>query len=190
MPNELILAVKARAPEPPLRPVTEAAIAEAEGRLGFALPDLLRELYLHVGNGRFGPGYGLLSLDDVGDGEQSLVGSYLEMRCDPADVPSWKWPAGLLAFCDWGCNIYSCLDCIWVSNPVSTYEYVEDSMEDSFVPTRESFESWLRDWLAGIDVFESVYEHAPELDRVIINPFSKATTAIRGRRPRRPRPQR
>jgi hypothetical protein len=58
-------------------------------------------------------------------------------------------------------------------------------MEDSFVPTRDSFESWLRDWLAGIDVFEPVYEHAPELDRVVTNPFSKKPTMIKGRRPRR-----
>jgi hypothetical protein len=108
MRNELILAVKARAPEPPLPPLTKAAIAEAEARLGFPLPELLRELYLHIGNGRFGPGYGLLSLDDVGDGERSLVVSYLEMRRDDADAPWWKWPAGLLAFCDWGCNVYSC----------------------------------------------------------------------------------
>jgi hypothetical protein len=185
MPNELILAVKATTPEPPLPPVTEAAIAEAEGRLGFALPDLLRELYLHVGNGRFGPGYGLLSLDDVGDGELSLVGSYLELLRHYADAPSWRWPAGRLAFCDWGCNIYSCLDCTRVPNPVSTYGHVEDSVEDSFVPTRDSFESWLRDWLAGLDVFEPVYEHAPELDQVITNPFSKEPTVIKGRRPRR-----
>ena len=131
MPRELIRAVRASVPEPPLPSVTETALNDAEVRLGFTLPDLLRELYLHVGNGRFGPGYGLLSLSDMGDRELSLVGSYLEMRRDYAVIPSWKWPTGLLAFCDWGCNIYACLDWTRVPNPVSTYEYVEESMERS-----------------------------------------------------------
>jgi hypothetical protein len=185
MPSELILAVKARVPHPSLPPVTQAGLTEAEGRLGFAIPSLLRELYLHVGNGRFGPGYGVLSLNEIGDGELSLVELYLGMRQhDPAD-PSWKWPVELLAFCDWGCNIYSCLDCVRPSNPVLTYERVPECMEHSFVPTRDSFETWLRDWLAGLTVFDPVYEHAPELDQVITKPATKETIVIKGRRPRR-----
>ena len=115
---------------------------------------MLRRLYLEVGDGRFGPGYGLLSLHDVGDGELSLVDTYLEMRKDSEGGPSWAWPSGLVAFCDWGCNMYSCLDCNGPINPVSTYAYVEGPMDYSFFPTRDSLESWLRDWLAGGEVFE------------------------------------
>ncbi len=185
MSSDLILAVQARVPEPSLLPVTETTIAETEARLGFALPWLLRELYRHVGNGRFGPGHGLLSLNDVGDGELSLVNLYFRMQQDDPNDPSWKWPAGLLPFCDWGCNIYSCLDCVRLGNPVLTYEHVQGSMHQSFVPTRDAFESWLRDWLAGLEVFEPVYEHAPELDRPGINPFSQEPMVFKGRRPRR-----
>jgi hypothetical protein len=43
-------------------PVTLAVLYEAETRLGFSLPTLLRELYLLVGNGGFGPEYGLWGL--------------------------------------------------------------------------------------------------------------------------------
>jgi hypothetical protein len=141
-------------------------------------------LYRHVGNGRFGPHGGILSLTDSGDRQPSAVDIYSDMRRgDPTD-PSWNWPAGLLPFCDWGCNIYSCVDCTGSPYPVVTYEYVEGPMEHSFAPTRDSLESWLRDWLAGIEVFEPVYEEAPESDRVIINPFTKEPMVIKGRRPR------
>jgi hypothetical protein len=58
-------------------------------------------------------------------------------------------------------------------------------MEASYVPTRDSFDSWLRDWLAGISVFEPVYERAPELDQVFTNPFTKKPAVLKGRRPRR-----
>jgi len=38
-------------------------VATVESRLGFGLPPLLRELYTQVGNGGFGPGYGILGLE-------------------------------------------------------------------------------------------------------------------------------
>ena len=40
----------------------EAQLAEAERRLGFALPPLLRRLYAEVANGGFGPGTGILGI--------------------------------------------------------------------------------------------------------------------------------
>jgi hypothetical protein len=43
-------------------PVTMEELAQAEEQLGFALPALLRRIYLEVGNGGFGPGYGLFAL--------------------------------------------------------------------------------------------------------------------------------
>jgi hypothetical protein len=185
MSAELVVAVRARVSAALPPPVTEAAISAAEVKLGFALPCLLRELYRQVGNGHFGPGFGLLSLTDIGDGERSVVELYSELRSDHAEGPSWKWPAGLLAVVDWGCNIFSCLDCLTPSAPVLTYEYVGGPLENSIVPTHYGLESWLQDWLAGVDVFESLYEHAPELDRVITNPFTKAPTVIKGRRLKR-----
>jgi hypothetical protein len=185
MLNDLILALKAHVTAPPVPAVSEAAVVEAEARLGIQLPPLLRELYLQVSNGRFGPGYGILSVNNIGDGELSAIDLYLENRRDyPAD-PTWKWPSGLLPFCDWGCNIYSCVDCLHPPHPVSTFEYVSNSMANSFSPTRDSLEAWLRDWLAGIEVFEPVYENAPELDRVGRNPMTGEPMVIKGRRPRR-----
>jgi hypothetical protein len=169
-----------------LPPLTESEIVEAEGRLGFQVPPLLRELYQHVGNGRFGPGFGLLSLNDLGDGEPSVLGTYLGLRQHDPDDPSWEWPDRLLPICDWGCNIFSCLDCATPPNAVLTFERVSgEPMEVSFAPTRDSFEVWLRDWLAGAKVFEPVYEPAPERDYRGRNPATGDAMILKGRRPRR-----
>jgi len=43
-------------------PVSDADIAEAERRLGFQLPGLLRQLYGTIADGGFGPPYGFLPL--------------------------------------------------------------------------------------------------------------------------------
>ena len=49
---------------PKVYPVArEQTVAGAEAQLGFALPQLLRDIYLRVANGGFGPGYGLLGID-------------------------------------------------------------------------------------------------------------------------------
>ena len=55
-------------------------LAETEARLGFTLPPLLARVYTEVADGGFGPGYGLLSLEDLELGEQSLSSVYLEFR--------------------------------------------------------------------------------------------------------------
>lgn len=45
-------------------PVDAATLTRAEAALGFRLPPLLADLYLHIGDGGFGPEYGLLPLLD------------------------------------------------------------------------------------------------------------------------------
>jgi hypothetical protein len=49
----------------PPPPVGIADIAAAEARLGLAFPQLLRDIYLRVGNGGFGPGYGLFGIEAI-----------------------------------------------------------------------------------------------------------------------------
>jgi hypothetical protein len=184
MPNALILAVKTRISST-LAPVSATDIAVAEARLGFPLPVLLRDLYQFVGNGRFGPGHGLLNLTDLDDGERSAIDQYLESRQECPNMPEWKWPEGVLPICDWGCNTLTCLDCLNSPYPVLTFEYVEGPMELSFMKTRDSLESWLQDWLAGIDVFDSLYEPAPEFDREGKNPRTGEPMIIKAKKPRR-----
>lgn len=40
-----------------------AIVESAEAKMGLGLPPLLRELYTQVGNGGFGPGYGVFGLE-------------------------------------------------------------------------------------------------------------------------------
>ncbi|NNE83748.1 MAG: SMI1/KNR4 family protein [Alphaproteobacteria bacterium] len=67
-------------PEPPSPPLAAPAapkdIASAEKRLGFPLPDDFKHLYSAIANGGFGPGSGLIPLDEV-------VSYYEELRASP-----------------------------------------------------------------------------------------------------------
>jgi hypothetical protein len=59
-------------------PATEAQVQSAEARLGQPLPSLLRDVYLQIGNGGFGPTYGLHGLDEgYPDGERTIIDSFL-----------------------------------------------------------------------------------------------------------------
>jgi hypothetical protein len=143
--QSIIARVREQAAGPGMRPpVSAAEVEEAERQLGFPLPDLLRELYLTVGDGGFGPSYGVLPLlkpEPGGMGHESVVLLYALLRHDPS------WPERLLPFLDWGCAIASCVDCLSLSLPVIRYE------EEVFTPEAPSLEHWLNDWLAGRDLF-------------------------------------
>lgn len=76
-------------------PVHAATVARAEAALGFALPPLLADLYLRVGDGGFGPEYGLLPLlDSPPAGEPAAVVQYLANRESGRKDPDWPWPEG------------------------------------------------------------------------------------------------
>ena len=79
-------------------PATLAQIVNAEEKLGFDLPDLLHKAYQSVGNGGFGPGYGLFGIPTCAEDEkESVVGQYLMLRQLQTDPP---WPVALLPLCN------------------------------------------------------------------------------------------
>jgi len=95
------------------------AVTEAENLIGYPLPPLLRRLYLEVGNGGFGPGYGILGLrgGHHDGGRRDALDLYREAH----DTPSSAWsflPEGLLPVCHWGCGIYSFVDCSQPQGPI------------------------------------------------------------------------
>jgi len=53
-------------------PASREQIERCEAALGFPLPELLRRLYAEIGNGGFGPGYGLLPIPN---GPTTFTGS-------------------------------------------------------------------------------------------------------------------
>jgi hypothetical protein len=150
-----------RAPAPT---ATYAGIAADEQALGFALPPLLKRLYVKVGNGGWGPGYGLLGLtggakDDLG---QTAVQGYLSKRVwSPSDEPGWRWPAGLLPLCHWGCAIYSCIDCTKPTFPVVAFDPngrdAYSSWSEALFPECDGFDHWIALWALGRDMWERLY---------------------------------
>ena len=136
-------------PLPPLTPATEDEIRECERLLGLPLPPLLRRCYLELGNGRFGPGYGLLPLWDPMSND-SVIGLLKEQ----ADWPlAWQpMVGGLLPLCAWGCGIESLVDCrnpsggMWAIDPNPAPEDEPDVM---LFPEPFTFTEWMGRWVKG-----------------------------------------
>jgi hypothetical protein len=148
-------------PKPVPPPVSSRTVAAAERQLGFALPELLRLLYLRIGNGGFGPSYGLLGLKGGATDERgnTLTGVCRAMRGLARENPYWRWPERLLPLCRLGCGMYSCLDCARPRVPVVVFDpnnldadetdknEVVLRWTNSFWHAGNSFVSWLEGWL-------------------------------------------
>lgn len=120
----------------------EEELARAEALLGFPLPPLLRRVYLEVGDGAFGlsPLY-----EERSNGlEMPLVDSYLELRSDQEGDAHGerRWPENLLIMYDWGCTIYSCLDCAHPEYRVLRNDNNRDS--DAYALEAPSLQQWLQ----------------------------------------------
>jgi hypothetical protein len=164
-------------PEVEPRPgATPDQLAQTESELGFHLPPLLRRMYA-MANGGIGPGDGLLP---IGEGEDTLAGlyrSFVESTYVPQPgepgFDQYPWPEQLLPICDWGCAIWSCLDCRSDEGPIVTA-----SNGEPFVSTGYTLRSWLGAWLAGVDLDEEMFEPGPT--RTGINPFTKQPIVFKG----------
>ena len=174
--DALIDALRARATDPETRlgmglsrrgslpaPMTPEERTRAEAVLGFAIPDLLAEVYSRVANGGFGPGYGMNGLgggrpDDLGQTSDAL---YAGNREPMPDSPLWHWPEGLLPICDWGCGISTCIDCTDPALPMVQFDpnVLDQRMatEEALGLTGRTLESWLRGWVEGVDLWEELY---------------------------------
>jgi hypothetical protein len=114
-------------------PATLGQIAQVEGALGVIFSSLLVALYTQVGNGGFGPAYGLVPLEEM------------------VETGEWYHEPGvsrrLMKVCDWGCAIVSCLDFARPNLPVvRVYMEIEDEAPSLY--------SWLDDWLNDQPCFE------------------------------------
>jgi hypothetical protein len=151
-------------------PVSQQEIQHAEMLLGFTLPPLLARIYLEVGNGGFGHGYGLFKLSDESPGYDfdTLVQNYQHMRAmtqedidtywqDEGDKPA-LWPEQLLMICDWGCNMYSYVDC---TTPECRILFSGGNpSHGQFAVEAPSLYQWLASWLDGTYQFDwSQTEH-------------------------------
>jgi hypothetical protein len=173
-------------------PVDEQSILRAELILGRALPPLLRQAYGLVGNGGFGPGYGLLPLLPGGaaSGAESVVGLYRAFCSTDPEDPAWCWPAHVVPFCDWGCAIRSCVDCSSPESAVITFDPnvrgVGEPMSSAFALTHSSLRAWFSDWIAGVNIWERMFEPDPASATTGTNPFTREPLTIVSTKLRRP----
>jgi hypothetical protein len=142
--------VPATVPLPP--PVTWDVVRAAEARLGFPLPAMFGRLFVEIGNGGFGPGYGLFGL--AGGHVDDVQGLTLdELYIATIEDSAWEtfletpWPRRLMPVCDWGCQHLSAIDC-------STPEGEVVDLADGYLrkPRRRTFAEWMEDWVRGVDI--------------------------------------
>ncbi|HEY2793534.1 MAG TPA: SMI1/KNR4 family protein, partial [Micromonosporaceae bacterium] len=130
-------------PLPRLQPATVAAIAETERQLDVRLPPLLRRLYLEVGDGGFGPNAGIFGMGST-SGSDTLVNINLPLIEDTDPIA--LWPTGVLEILDWGCNIYTLIDCRTADGWIWEADF--NRMETA-ARTSMTLATWLTSWADG-----------------------------------------
>jgi len=155
-------------------PTTLAVVEAAEAKMRLRLPQLLRELYTQVGNGGFGPGYGIFGLEggyidqDIINNFQggTLVDWYYAFRGSDENIPElnqdFDYEEHFSLFIDlepkpnnWAwfdklvpiCN-HGCWNLSCIDCSKSTFPvllYVGYSSELQLAS--HSFDEWLEDWL-------------------------------------------
>lgn len=153
------------------------AVKTAETKLGFRIPTLLASLYLSIGNGGFGPGYGIIGIEG---GRASNLGTLVQAYGEiirGAEYRHLEWETGLLPFCDWGCNIFSCVDC----NDVNLHVFQSEEC-DATVQTY-TLEDFFKMWLDGVSILDFGSPTKKRAD--IINPFTGKTIRVKGARKKR-----
>jgi hypothetical protein len=132
-------------------PATPAEIIAAERALGFGIPSLLRRLYLEVGNGGFGPEYGMAGVPTIPPtpGVADIVALYDQYATPDPAYPDWKWPPGLVPLISGGCLFFECVNFI---NPPYSVVMFDGNVADwrrSFSLVASSLKERLESWLAG-----------------------------------------
>ena len=154
-------------------PATLHEVQAVEAAIGLKLPEFMRELYLQVGSGGFGPAGGIASIRDenkmhkrkfiyyalhsVAEIKAHLLENVEYHKCaDPIDTTAINWyqrlytdweqigTDRLIWYCDWGCNMVTVVDPTRPGLPV----YWVDSLVIT-QHTSKTLRQWWRDWLNG-----------------------------------------
>jgi len=156
----------------PFPPATRRQIEEAELGLGFPIPEILKVIYLSVGNGGFGPGRGgnIIGLKGGYKGSAGdIVAEYDDFKKAAAYL-GLKWRDGLLPFCEWGCNIFSCVDCTDSLNSIFLSEECDVRPEDY------DLADFIEMWLNGVDILD--VNSSPRESIEITNPFTRKKSEV------------
>jgi hypothetical protein len=137
-------------------PATTADVDAAEAAFGFPIPPLLRRLYTEVGNGHWGPNYGLngIPIDGAEPDENDIVGIYQSCTSPKRalESPAARWPRGLVILIGRGCVDYEVCDFLQPPYPVFLLSgdtwTPERSVLESLTPVASSLAERLEAWLA------------------------------------------
>jgi len=136
-------------------PLLTEEILIIEKRVGFRLPSLLRTIYAQVGNGGYGPGYGLTGLTD--DGALAFTGmNAIDMYLifgseqDEDSRHLWWWPEKAIPFCDYDDKVLMLVDCSSDEGCIMRREYNgSDDRREDFTVVEDSLRDWLIGWIEG-----------------------------------------
>jgi SMI1/KNR4 family protein SUKH-1 len=147
-------------PRKRIPPVAAKVLQVAERAIGFKLPQLLRAIYLKIGNGGFGPEYGIVGTKGGAklDG-CTLEACYRNMLKLEKENPVWRWPQYLLPVANYGCGMWSCVDCSYQKLPMVLWDpnNLDADLDgadarlnwgNSFWDQGLSLKTWLEGWLA------------------------------------------
>jgi len=155
-----------------LNPADPTVIANDERQLGFALPPLLIRIFVEIGNGGFGPGYGLIGLTNgvPNDMGRTAPEIYSLFQSPNREDPNWTWPRGLLPICHWGCAILSCVDCADANFRMRIFDpnvHGGSNWADAFFEESAGFEKWIRDWASGVKLWDVMYGDDGHIARIL-----------------------
>ncbi len=143
-------------PTPTIRPpATLAEVDAAEEALSFPIPLLLRRLYTEVGNGGFGPNYGLEGVPTIPPtpGASDIVVLYEQYSGSQPEYPAFQWPCGLVPLIGGGCLYIECVDFSHPPHAVAMFDGGDCDWErpviESLKPVAASLVERLEAWLAG-----------------------------------------
>jgi hypothetical protein len=135
-------------------PADISDIVATEGELGFQLSEFYRQLLIEVGNGGFGPGYGLAGVRGGAAPEgHPMVERYQAYRRKNTSDPYWVWPEKLVPGAALGCVMCWCVDCGEPDGPVTWFELNPrqdgEPWEYYLIPFAPSIVAWFEEWLSG-----------------------------------------
>jgi len=122
---------------PALVPISAAAV---RGRL-----------YTEIGNGGFGPGYGVLGLTGGHGDDSHKTAVELYREAHSTALSPWSFlPMSTLPLCYWGCAIYSFVDCTQPEGPIWGWDPNPGPVgQEAFFRQPLVLAEWLDRWVSG-----------------------------------------
>jgi hypothetical protein len=109
------------------------------------LPELLRQCYLRVGNGGFGPGHGMIGLQAIDPAMEDGYRDDLTHGCLPELYKYYRedpdpWPEKVLPLFVMGCGFVDSVDCSTAK--VQVVRMVHQALEPTGIPLYHWMDQW------------------------------------------------